>query len=1329
MSINVTGPDGRVHTFPDGTAAAEIERTMRRQYGATPSHAQARASAAQASRETRGITRRSLWERFIDNASDVWNTSALVETYRAGRLEGAQNAAGELSFEETKARDGLLGRVGITNPVRSYGRFVGALGEAIQPGTTLADARADVTGERARRSELARVNDREQGNDSFLSYAREGDLGGAAAHGAVALAGTLAGAAADPVSYLSAGRTVIARAATQAALAGGADAVAQMSGIDVGIQDAYDTGRTALSAAAGGSFSALGDLAGAGLRSMRRRTLGQPEAAVAEDLQVADDLNAPALTTADIEPTPPRGTPEETSGSPLEAPEAPRAVLPPEEAQARSTDSLEASEGIPVSGPTTLDAPTTWESIDWGARQSPERASAAARHLDGLKTWIKSDRVAEFVRAVDEGLPEGTSAKRINERWIDWDRMGDPREVLRFTSAIADIFRSTYDHAGDAKQGWDKTAEVARQMGFTISDIIKTHADVTGEGGIAARAGALRDAALASDKAFHDQLVVVRAAIQKGDKSGVPALVESLNRTVVLGAMDAGASAEIARALQYRQRKPDFAHSDLQAAMDEIGRVLNKGEPLDDVALTKIVDQLSDAYERGGSAALRQRIGQIREMGFWDYVGYYATANLLAAPTTHIRNATGTPIHALFQIGERYTAAAIGAARTAAGLGSKERVTFREALAYAVGTTQAFTEALHLARAAFRRGAPVSDLRSSVMANETAAQVPFAFSAARLAEWRANPLSPATIGDALGVAVFEMVRTLGFRASVATDEFYKALGRRAQINALSYREAAYRSALAGPERADEVFTTTLKALQEQPTTAAFREAREFFQGGRRGPQGVYEPGSREEEMALIMRSIDHRQMAVDHAQLLTFQDSGPVVDKLDAALRAVPLVKHLWVNFVRTPASLLKAGLVARNPLVGGPVAALELTTRSGWEKHKALFDALISEEQALERGGAEADLVLARQIVGSAVLGTFWMLWAGGNVVGKQSQEERRSGVQDYSVRLPDGTWVQYSGLSPIAEMLGLVADTGKTLRDHDVEDDGAAAIMGALAAAVRNNVVNKSFLKGVSDFMEMMTGGSYGATTDEASGETIGRQLGEALAPRIVPGGALWRRIAQDQDPVIRDVRSFTDMILAGVPTMTDSIAARRDFLGRPLVRPAGQRGAFQAFNTSTPSADPLERELAGLASALPEGFRIGMTPRKMNGEDLTPTEYSRLVEVQGQLFRIRGRNLEESLRDLIATEGYRSDPPEARAYQVKRTIERFREGANAAVRNPRSDLFMREAATRTGAVRLRQETVRRGWSPAEARRNARRYGLEPTAEDADTQMLREALDAVGE
>lgn len=1307
MAITVRGPDGAVHTFPDGTDPEVIRRAIGRHYGNGQPQRQAAAQAAQASRERRNQPQRSLWERLTDRLDN-----SLQSSYGA--------------FARWMVSRGIEGEYAVRDP---------ETGQVIERRTDDNQAIRQMISstERQRRADL----DARTKGDEW--YRAPGGVVGRGAAGLATASGELIGAAMDPTSWIGWGRTLLVKAGSAGLTNAGADALAQAADIDLDIQKEFDEKRLLLAAATGAAISSLGDLAGKGVNALTRRFLQQPEAASVVDLEVGDELNVPALAQTEIAPTPPRRDPVPEPEVTPPAPERP-AAAPERPAQGPREEAPQGDAPRPQEGPdgapegrslVTAEAPKGgdgaggWTDVDWGARKSPERVAAAIRHLDGLKQWIKPEAVQAFLRALDNGIPPASEGVHINEKWVDWDKMGgDPDAILGLTNAISDIFSDVYSKAGDARQGWAETAKIAKQMGFTLSDIIKTHADITGEGGITARAGALRDAALASDKAFYDQLKLTQAAMAKGDLSGVSGLAESLHRTIILGAMDAGASSEIARALQYRKRAgaPKFPKNDLQAAVDEINTILNKGGDIDEAGLGKVFEELTKAYEKGGSSGMRQAVRQMREMGFWDYATYYATASLLSAPTTHIRNAFGTPIHALFQIGERYVAAGIGAARLAVGLGSKERVTFREALAYTSGLTQAWAEGLTLGGRAFLKGAPVSDVRSSVMPDNMAAQVPFAFSPERAAEWRAKPLSPRTWADVTGVVVFELQRTLGFRASVATDELYKALGRRMQVNALSYREAAYRAALVDPSKADKVFKDSLKALQEQPTDAAHREARQFFEGTGQSPDGVFEPGSREEEMALILRSIDHQQMAADHAQLLAFQTSGPIVEKLDAALRAVPIIKGLWVNFVRTPVAILKAGMVDRNPVIGGAMAVGELTTRKGREKHKALFDALTSEEQALSRGGAEADLVLARQALGAAVLSSVWMLWAGGSITGKQTEQERQSGVLDYSFRLPNGEWVQYSGMSPLGEMLGLVADTAAGLRRVDIGDDDMFAVVGAVAAAVRNNIVNKTFLKGVSDFMEMMTGGQYGAQTNESGGEQMSKAAAEALAPRVVPGGALLRRVAQDQDPVTRDARGFIEMLLAGLPGQTESLAAKRDFMGRPILRKEGERGVLQAFNTSRPTADPLERELGRLALTLGESFRIGLPPRKLNGEDLTPREYSLLLETQGQLYRVRGKNMEETLRELISDPDYRASDPDAQAFQVKRVIERFREGANKAARNPRSPLYMAEAARRTGGRRLEVETRRRGWTEGQAMSRAQQYGLAPG--DPELEELRDAL-----
>jgi len=741
MSINVTGPDGRVHTFPNGTSSADIDRAMQRNYGTAPAQRRATAQAARAVAERRGV--RSLWERFDDRFQD-----SLQNSYGAF---ARWMVTPKDTSDETRT---LTVRDPETGMVVQRRTETGAERRAIREGLA--------NNERQRRTDL---NNRTQGDEW---YRAPGGVAGRTAAGIATIGGEIIGAAADPTSWIGWGRTALARAATNGGMAAASDALSQGSDLAIGAAEKWDASRTALAAATGGAFSVIGDVAPGGVKWLRERLFRRPEARVAAELEVGDDLLTPPLTTREVEPTPaavqkPQEATLETQVGPAgtntpDAPQGRPADSPESNARSTTTDTpakpQQTTEGITVETPDgrVVDVPADpaakpagWEGIDWGTRGSPERAQAAKAHLDDLKRWIKPDEVDAFVRALDDGLPDSTTGSRINPRWVDWGTLDDPNEALKFSGAISDIFRTAYSQAGDTRQDWDKTAEIARQLGVSLSDVIKTHADITGEGGIAARAGALRDAALASDKAFYDQVTETRAAMAKGDMTGVPTMVEALNRTVVLGAMDAGASAEIARALQYRQRKAEFAQTDLQGAMVELGRILGKGEELDAKALNKLMDELTDAYEKGGSAGLRQRVATIREMGLWDYVGYAFTANLLSAPTTHLRNAIGTPIHALFQIGERYVAAGIGSARAAAGLGSRERVTWREANAYFGGLFQSWAEPLMLAGKGALRGAPVSDLRSSVMTAETAAQVPFAFSKERAAGWT-GPSQPQNLG-------------------------------------------------------------------------------------------------------------------------------------------------------------------------------------------------------------------------------------------------------------------------------------------------------------------------------------------------------------------------------------------------------------------------------------------------------------------------------------------------------------------------------------------------------------------------------------------------------
>lgn len=420
-----------------------------------------------------------------------------------------------------------------------------------------------------------------------------------------------------------------------------------------------------------------------------------------------------------------------------------------------------------------------------------------------------------------------------------------------------------------------------------------------------------------------------------------------------------------------------------------------------------------------------------------------------------VRNAVGSVLHASMTVGERYIAAGI-TSPLRRGLGGKrtsaEGVTFREANAYLFGIHQSFVDATKAGFKAFVHAAPQTDIETSV--GRYAMAQPFEFNAERAAKWKKGGLM--VIPDMAMTGLFGTLRTLGIRPSLGMDEFTKVMTRRMQINALAAREASYRSARLRGKEADRVYAKTLDAVTQRPTAEAFVRAKNEFEavGAEYDPAKSYAGDTRLEEAADILASVDLHEMANDYARLMAFQKTGPAVEAFEKAMKYIPIVKALYVPFLRTPLNLVRAGMVDRNP-------ALAWITKENRAAFKTYFAALDGQEKALSRGGAEADIVMARMVSGMALMGSAAMLFANGDLVGKRSPAEEQDGIKSYSIRL-GGRWYQYSTLSPVAEMIGITADLYQTMRDRDLADDQSTALAGGVTGADETAFVVTKFLNG---------------------------------------------------------------------------------------------------------------------------------------------------------------------------------------------------------------------------------------------------------------------------
>ena len=140
------------------------------------------------------------------------------------------------------------------------------------------------------------------------------------------------------------------------------------------------------------------------------------------------------------------------------------------------------------------------------------------------------------------------------------------------------------------------------------------------------------------------------------------------------------------------------------------------------------------------------------------------------------------------------------------------------------------------------------------------------------------------------------------------DEFTKVMTRRMQINALAAREASYRSARLRGKEADRVYAKTLDAVTQRPTAEAFVRAKNEFEavGADYDPAKSYAGDTRLEDAADVLASVDLHEMANDYARLMAFQKTGPAVEAFEKAMKYIPIVKALYVPFLRTPLNLVR---------------------------------------------------------------------------------------------------------------------------------------------------------------------------------------------------------------------------------------------------------------------------------------------------------------------------------------------------------------------------------------------------------------------------------------
>ena len=332
----------------------------------------------------------------------------------------------------------------------------------------------------------------------------------------------------------------------------------------------------------------------------------------------------------------------------------------------------------------------------------------------------------------------------------------------------------------------------------------------------------------------------------------------------------------------------------------------------------------------------------------------------------------------------------------------------------------------------------------------------------------------------------------------------------------------------------------------------------------------------------------------DFAKYVTFQQELEGMMKGAAqAVNSSPWMR-LVVPFVKTPSNIILE-TIERTPLA-------PLTQRY---------------KKAIEAGGSEAQIAMARHKLGtgvSAICGTLLAsgYMSGGGPLDKGERTGKMStGWQPYSFKVGD-KWISYNRLEPISGILALAAD-GVSAASNVVDAKEADEIVVGLGLVLGHYLEDRTYFKGIADMLDAVFSPNRGKNLME---------MAVKIGTSAVPPGQFGVWAAQQVedvkgDPLMRDAREWLDQILIKIPGLSDKVPPRRDVWGNPIkVKSAIGPDALSPLVYSEEKGDKLSKML------IDNNIEISV-PRRVidfggHGEEgipLNSDEYDKFSELSGK------------------------------------------------------------------------------------------------------------------
>jgi hypothetical protein len=273
------------------------------------------------------------------------------------------------------------------------------------------------------------------------------------------------------------------------------------------------------------------------------------------------------------------------------------------------------------------------------------------------------------------------------------------------------------------------------------------------------------------------------------------------------------------------------------------------------------------------------------------------------------------------------------------------------------------------------------------------------------------------------------------------------------------------------------------------------------------------------------------------------------------------------------------------------------------------------------------------------------------------------REGNQPYSVKIGD-KWVSFGRLDPIGFTAGIAADIAEAMLTAEAEigEQEFSRVMVAAAFAVSNNVLSKTYMRGMAEFMGAIT-----------SADMKAWGYAQRIFASGVPAGV--GAMTRLNDPYLRTARDLTDGIRRKIPGLSKDLPLYRDLWGREVSYKSGMGVLYDIFSPAyikKHNPEPIDKELGRLEyyPDMPDkrvyfkGIKI-----ELNGH-----QYSRYVQLAGNEVKHPAWNMgmKDFLNAVVSGDraksmglsdiyAMKSDGPDgAKAQYIKSVINDYRERA---------------------------------------------------------------------